>query len=216
MDGCMDGWMVYWCIMYINGWMERWRDHNLNLNNSHRSTQCSAIFLTKNSWKVSMKLVKKLFKNTRFPFCPSHPQPLSLRSYVWSWSSQAVSPACSSSSSSSCPAGGARKRDRGSCKTTWKLLVKKEKTPLRGKTESNTKAKEDMDRETNRRNHVSSLSFYLSLYLSLCPTVGKRGMWCSFLRFEVLLHTTVLLLVQIRSHCLAVLSRIEKLEHFFV
>lgn len=85
------------------------------------------------------------------PVLPSHPQPRSPNFSSWRWQSGAASPSWSSSSSSSCPAGGARRGIRGSGKETRRLPAKREKTPQCGKTKTKTEGEEEGDRERNRR-----------------------------------------------------------------
>lgn len=78
----------------------------------------------------------------------------------------------SSSSSSLCHAGDARRGDRDTRKGMRKLPAKKGKTPLRGKTERKETGEREMrDKERNRR--ITHLS------LALCLNSGD-GMWCSF------------------------------------
>lgn len=90
------------------------------------------------------------------PVFPSHPQPLSLSSFFWHWPSGAVSLLWSSSSSSFCPAGGARKGDKGT--GTRRIAAKKEKTRLCGK----TKRKETGEKKSGDRKKNDTLCFSLA------------------------------------------------------
>lgn len=104
---------------------------------------------------------------------PSHRQPPSPNFSSWRWPSGAASPLWSSSSSSFCPAGGARRGRRWSWKGTRRLPAKREKTPPRGKTKTRTEGEEEGDRERNRR---------ITHFLSRSPSVsGDRGSCGAFL-----------------------------------
>lgn len=87
------------------------------------------------------------------PVFLSHPQPLSLSFFFWPWPSGVVSLLWSSSSSSFCPAGGARRGDRGT--GTRRIPAKKEKTRLCGK----TKRKERGERKGEDRKKNETLCF---------------------------------------------------------
>ena len=105
---------------------------------------------------------------------PSHLQPLSLSFSFWHWPLGAVSPLWSSSSSSFCPAGGARRGDRGSWKETRRLPAKREKTPLCGKTERERQRerKRGIERGTEE-SHTSSLALRLTLGIGACGASSR-------------------------------------------
>lgn len=102
----------------------------------------------------------------------SSPQLLSPSLFSWLWPSEGASLQWSSSSSSSCPAGGAREGDRDNWTETKRLPAKREKIRQRGKNKSKDRRRGGGGTERRREDSNASLSFVDS---------GDQGMWCSFL-----------------------------------
>lgn len=100
-----------------------------------------------------------LLKCCCLPVSPSYLQPRSPIFSCWRWLSEGASPPWCCSSSSLCPAGGARRGEKGREKDARRLPAKREKTLQCGKSERRGKGGGSVGEEW----HTSSLTPILTL-----------------------------------------------------